>query len=425
MKAEIISVGTELLLGEITDTNAPYLARYLAAIGVEVYWISQVGDNQTRLVDLLSRAWTRSDLIVTTGGIGPTEDDLTREAIAEYLGEEIKIDTALEERLRAHFAKRGFVLTPNNLKQATLIPSARALPNPRGSAPGWLVEKDGHMIITMPGVPAEMYRMWEEEALPVIRKAAGEHVIISRHLKLVGIGESTAEYRIKALLSSRNPTIAPYAKDDGVHLRLTAKAGNEEKARALIASLEAKVRAILGEYIYAVDAESPEEMIGKMLQERGLTVGTMESATGGQLATTITNVAGSSHYFRGGMVVYSSGNITGCEALQETLTAHGQSSREASEAMATSARQLLAADVGIGLAGAAGPEGFEGNEPGTIHVAVDFKGEVSSMTSLFPTSREAYKVRAVLSAINFLRTILLKEAPEMSKEDVALRGESA
>ena len=209
MKGEILSVGTKMLLGHLVDTNAPYLAQTLSELGVDVYYVSQIGDNQDRLVQALRRGWDRSDLIVITGGLGPTGDDLTREAIAELLGEQMAVQPDLEADLRAFFARRNRPMPEHNVKQATLIPSARAISNPIGTAPGWWVERDGHVIVAMPGVPVEMKRMWGQEALPRLGKLAGGQVIFSRTLKTLGIGESQAEHDLLSLTAAANPPLPP------------------------------------------------------------------------------------------------------------------------------------------------------------------------------------------------------------------------
>src|SRR4051794_10413977 len=260
MRAEIVSIGTELLLGTITDTNASFLAQRLAAIGIDCYYVSQVGDNLGRLVDTLERASGRSDLVVATGGLGPTQDDLTREAIASLLGETMTVVPALERDLRDFFERRGVQMPERNLKQATLIPSAEILPNPVGTAPGWWVssehEGQSSVIVAMPGVPYEMKRMWEREVEPRLR-SQGSGVIVSRTLKTMGLGESAVEAKVQDLMGGSNPTLAPYAKQDGVHLRVTAKAATPEEAERLISGLEAEVRSRLGAAIYGADDETP------------------------------------------------------------------------------------------------------------------------------------------------------------------------
>src|SRR5919197_1751685 len=240
MRAEILSVGTELLLGQIVDTNANYLAQQLPALGLDLYYVSQIGDNQRRLAEAIRRALERSDVVITTGGLGPTEDDLTREAIAEVMGETPEVQPELERQLREFFARRGRTMPDRNVKQATTIPSGTYLPNPIGTAPGWWVERDGgsKVIASMPGVPHEMRKMWEEQVLPRLAHRITGGIIVSRVLKLVGIGESHAEEALGDLTRSTNPTLATYAKSDGIHLRVTAKAPTREEAERLLDGFE-------------------------------------------------------------------------------------------------------------------------------------------------------------------------------------------
>ncbi|MGI8586690.1 MAG: CinA family nicotinamide mononucleotide deamidase-related protein [Chloroflexia bacterium] len=288
MNAEIISVGTELLLGSITDTNATYLTRELAALGINCYWVSQVGDNPARLQEVLARALDRSDLTVVSGGLGPTEDDLTREALAAVLGETPSVQPELEAELRAFFAKRGVAMPPGNVKQATLIPSASILPNPVGTAPGWWVEHAGHILVCMPGVPHEMMRMWSREIAPRLAARSGAS-LVSRTLKILGMGESAAEEEVRDLLHTGNPTVGTYAKNDGIHFRLTARAPTEAEARALLAPLEAAVRERFGEAIWGADDDTLEDVICDMLAARGLGLAVVETggASGGQIARTL------------------------------------------------------------------------------------------------------------------------------------------
>src|SRR6266852_3707854 len=237
MRAEILSCGTELLLGHITDTNATFLAQSLASLGIDLYFVSQVGDNQGRIVETLRRAWERSDLIIMTGGLGPTEDDLARESISALTGETMQVDPKLEAELRGMFAARNARMPERNVKQATLIPSAEALPNPRGTAPGWWVEKDKHIIVAMPGVPREMYRMWEHEVIPRLAPFAGG-LIFTRILRVWGLGESAVEERLGSVIHNNNPTVATYAKLDAVDVRVTAKAETHKQAEQQVAEME-------------------------------------------------------------------------------------------------------------------------------------------------------------------------------------------
>jgi nicotinamide-nucleotide amidase len=327
MRAEIISCGTELLLGQISDTNATYLAQNLAGLGIDLYYVSQVGDNLERIVETLQRAWQRSDLIIMTGGLGPTEDDLTREAISTLLGETMQIDPEQEATLRARFAHANMSMLERNMKQATLIPSAQGLENPVGSAPGWWVEKDNHIIVAMPGVPREMFRMWQEEVVPKLSKYTGG-LIFTRLLRVYGLGESLVEELLGPLIHNTNPTVATYAKSDAVDVRISAKAEDSEKAIQLVAEVEERARLVLGYHVFGVEGDTLAGVVGKQLQEHHQTLSVMESLTGGLLASTITDFQSSSKHFVGGVVAYSSDLKIQMGVPRETLDLHGAVSEE-------------------------------------------------------------------------------------------------
>ncbi len=403
MRAEILSCGTELLLGQITDTNATYLAQSLASLGIDLYFVSQVGDNQGRIVETLQRAWERSDLIVMTGGLGPTEDDLARESISALLGETMRVDPRLEDDLRRMFAARHTSMPERNIKQASLIPSARALPNPYGTAPGWWVEKDGHIIVAMPGVPREMYRMWEQEVIPRLSPYAGG-LIFTRILRVSGLGESMVEERLDSLIHSNNPTVATYAKPDAVDVRVTAKAATREEAERQVAEMEARVRQVLGYHIFGTDKDTLPGVVGKLLQERKQTLAVMESLTGGGLANRITDVPGSSAYFIGGIVTYSTTLKAQMGVPPEVLERYGAISEETVRAMAHAVRARLGADFGLGITGVVGPDMQEGKPIGTVHIAIEGpEGVVTGMGPGYRASREDQKRLAALAALNLLR----------------------
>ncbi len=291
MRAEIVSVGTEMLLGMITDTNAQYLAQQLADLGIDVFWVSQVGDNLGRVVDVFKRGVARSDVIIVTGGLGPTEDDLTREAIAETLGETIVVDPELERELRDNFARRNRPMPERNIKQATLIPSAQALPNPVGTAPGWWVEKDGKIITAMPGVPSEMRLMWEDQVRPRLAGRSGS-VLLTTNLKILGLGEGQVEEELGDLIHGTNPTVATYAKPDGVYVRVTAKAADDAAAEALLAPTVEAVMRVLGQWAYGRDQDTLASIAGPILHDRGWTLASAEFGTAGTLATELGSDAG-------------------------------------------------------------------------------------------------------------------------------------
>jgi nicotinamide-nucleotide amidase len=417
MKAEIVSVGTEILLGEIVDTNSAWLAARLPALGVDLYFKSVVGDNIDRIVDTIERALDRSDLVIMTGGLGPTDDDLTRESIAASLGEEMYIDEDMARALRGFFEGRGLTFPERNRKQAGLIPSASAILNPRGTAPGWWVEKShpekgDRYIVAMPGVPHEMYRMWENEVEPRLIEIAGKGVLVTRVLKTVGMGESMLDELIAPLSKDNtNPSIGVYAKQDGVYVRIGAKAATREAARELIAPVETEARKLLGAIVWGVDDESLEGAVGAMLRERGLTLATMESCTGGLLASTITDVDGSSDYFRGGYVSYATEMKVALGVDAALIEQHGVISSEVACDMARVARENLGADYGIGVTGITGGEPVEGKPPGSIHVAVHPpEADAEHLSYTINLGRVANKRRAVTTALFLLRRTLLARA---------------
>ncbi len=406
MRAEILSCGTELLLGHITDTNATYLAQSLAPLGIDLFFVSQVGDNQGRIVETLRRAWERSDLIIMTGGLGPTEDDLARESISALLGETMQVDPELEANLRAMFARMGLKMPERNVKQATLIPSAQALPNPIGTAPGWWVEKDGRIIVAMPGVPGEMYRMWQEQAIPRLQPFLGG-IIFTRILRVNGLGESAVEERLDSLLHSTNPTIATYAKEDAIDVRITAKAATSEEAERLVAQMEGSARQVLGNHVFGTNKDTLASVVGALLLARKQTLGVMESLTGGLLASTITDVSDSSNYFVGGLVAYSTELKTQMGVPREILKQHGAVSKETAIAMAHAVRERLGTDFGLGITGVIGPDTQEGKPVGTVYIAVAGpEGMVASSGPGWRANRSDNKRLSVFAALNLLRRLL-------------------
>jgi nicotinamide-nucleotide amidase len=366
MKAEVISIGTEILLGKLIDTHASFLAEQLSLIGIDLYFISSVGDNYQRLLGVLKQAWERSDLIIATGGLGPTQDDLTREAISGLLSEKPEVDLDLKRTLITYYKQRGQDMPLSNIKQATLIPSAIAIQNPRGTAPGWWVEKDGRIIIAMPGPPIEMQFMWKNEIFPRLQER-NENVILSRTLKAFGLGESKVEEFIAHLLSSRNPTLATYAKQDGTYLRITAKASKLEEAQEMISKRELKIRSILGEYIWGVDDDTLESAVGQLLSAKGLSVAVADSFSSGFLTYILTDAPQYTSCFKGGLITTSEeGKIS--LGLDPRLVADNRTG-EIATAMASLVRRKLDANIGIGIEGHS--ESLGGIKMGTIFIAIE------------------------------------------------------
>ncbi len=300
LRAELLSIGTELLLGQIVDTNSAYLATRLAGLGIDLLHMTTVGDNLGRATDAFRRAFERSELIVCTGGLGPTEDDLTREAIAAALGETPAVDPALAAELEAWFAGRGAPMPARNRKQAWLIPSARALANPLGTAPGWDVRRDGMRIIAMPGVPREMTRMWELEVEPSLGEGS---ILRSRTLKLLGIGESSVEEALDELVHSTAPTVATYAKNDGVHVRITDKGPDPAEVGRRIATMDDEIRARIGQHVWGSDDDTLGSVVGRALAARGWRLAVAEAITGGEIIRALTETEGSAAWLAGAIVI--------------------------------------------------------------------------------------------------------------------------
>jgi len=388
LKAEIITSGTELLLGEITDSNTPYVASQLAKLGIDLYYSSTVGDNYQRYSGVLEQAWERSDLIITTGGLGPTQGDITRDVIAGLLGEELTVDPDLKREIIALFSRRGMEMPENNIRQATIIPSAVALRNSSGTAPGWWVEKDGRIIVTLPGPPAELQTMWDYQVLPRLKKMSGA-VIVSRTIKTWGLSEAKVDEMVSPFLNSPNPTLAMYAGLEGIRLRITAKADTEEAASALIAEREKDIRAILDKYIWGVDDETLEGIVGGLLRSKNMTLAVAESFTGGLLAFALSGVPESRDFFRGGKVVPSGDAGAGAESAAR---------------LANQARNEFAADVGIAI------DGFvytaSGNKRDAAYIAVATASKQDTVKANYPARLPHMTRRIITHALIYLRDFL-------------------
>jgi nicotinamide-nucleotide amidase len=409
MTAELLSVGTELLLGEIIDTNSAWLAQDLARRGVDVLWSQRVGDNLGRLTQALQQALQRSDLVVMCGGLGPTSDDLTREALAAVLGETPVVDAGLERELRARFAAYRATMPAANLKQAWLIPSARALPNPLGTAPGWLVETRlagvRKRVVALPGPPRELTRMWLAEAVP--RLELPPAALYTKTLKTHLIGESAVAERLGALTAGANPSVATYAKRDGVHVRVAAKADTPEAARELAASVEQEVRARLHDKLWGEDDDELAGLVLDRLRARGETLATMESLTGGLLGDLLTSVAGASAVYEGGLIAYTKAQKIAFGVSQSLLDTHTSVSAEVAGAMAEAAAKHFSAAYGLATTGVAGPEQLDGKPVGEVHVAVYRHGERSTRSlQLPPLERNWVRERAAFGALSLLWTVL-------------------
>ncbi len=403
MKAETISVGTELLLGQITDTNTPFIAGQLATLGIDLYYSSTVGDNCERLLHALKQAWQRSDLIITTGGLGPTQDDITREVIAESLGEKISIDPGLKQYITDFFARRGLEMPAGNIKQAAIIPSAKAMMNPLGTAPGWWVEKEGRIITALPGPPGEIRPMWEKEVFPRLEKRSG-NIILSRTLKIWGLSEAKVDELAEPFLSAPNPTVATYAKSDGIHLRITAKTGDRETASRMLSERETDLRGLMNDYVWGIDEETLEGVVGQLLVRRGLTLAVAESFTGGFLAYTLVRVPGSSGFLKGGIIVTADDIKTAWGLKPEAATAENGAETVAS--MASMVRDKMGADIGLGIELYVEPDG--GTNIGRVFVAIDAGKGAHTKSQSYSGRLPQLVRRAVQLALFNLRNLLLQ-----------------
>ncbi len=405
MRGEILSVGTELLLGQILNTNARELAVRLAEAGVFVYYQVTVGDNRQRLLAAYREALDRSDVVVVTGGLGPTYDDLTKETLAEALG----VPMVLEERamagLRAWFASRGLTMTAIQEKQALCPVGAELLSNPVGSAPGVLWHKDGKLVALLPGPPHEMRTIFEASVFPRIRSMSGEH-LQSRVLHLAGIGEASVQERLADLMAGENPTIAPYAKLAEVELRLTACAPSDAEATDMLTPLALEVRSRLGWHVYGEGDERLEDAVGEELLHQGLNIATVESVTGGLVASRLIGHPGASRYVAGGLVAYSLEQKRSRLGLSADTVGDGGSADLALE-LARGATRQFNADVGIGTCGFAGPTG---RQVGLVYVAVAGRRGDRVRELKLGATREEIRQRAAQWALTLLWQQMREEA---------------
>ena len=372
--AELIAVGTELLLGNIANTDAQMVSEGLSTLGVNVYYHTVVGDNPERLKEAIEIARKRADVIITTGGLGPTCDDLTKQTLAEVFGKKLVLHEPTAERIKAYFTKRlpGAKFTENNLQQAMLPEDCEILQNDWGTAPGAAVEADGVHVIMLPGPPGECTPMFHHRAVPYLQKLS-DGMIVSRSLRIFGSGESAVEALLRDRMNElQNPTLAPYAKVGEVELRITAKADTEEEARRLIVPVEDEVRGILGDIVYGADVKSLEAAVLPLLEEKGLTLGTAESCTGGLIAKRMTDLPGSSKVFAGGVVSYTNAVKQSLLGVPEAvLKEKGAVSEEVARAMAEGARKSLGCDLAVSSTGVAGPgPDGDGNPEGLVYLAL-------------------------------------------------------
>ena len=404
--AELIAVGTELLLGNIANTDAQMISQGLSQLGINVYYHTVVGDNPQRVRQAVDIARGRADILITTGGLGPTCDDLTKVAVAQAFGKELVYHEPSAQRIRERFAQRGTPVTENNFQQAMVPEGCTVLDNDWGTAPGVAFQAGGTHVLMLPGPPRECAMMFRHRALPYLQKLS-DGVIASRTVKTFGIGESAAEALLRDLMNAlHNPTLAPYAKPTGTELRITAHAPTREEALRLIAPVEERVKAILGDKVIGVDVDSLEEVCFALLKDRGLTVGTAESCTGGLLAKLLTDLPGSSAVFRGGVVSYTNGVKAGLLGVpQDLLDRYGAVSPQVAEAMARGAKAALGCDIALSTTGVAGPDADDrGNPIGLVYLGLAW-GDQCQVTEFHagPVERERVRRQAAQTALDLLR----------------------
>lgn len=417
MIVELISVGTEILLGNIVNTNAAYLAEQCAACGLSCFYQTVVGDNEERLQETVKNGLKRSDILILTGGLGPTDDDLTKEVVAKTMKKKLVEDSKAREMIQTFFDNRGIEITDNNWKQALVPEGAIVMYNNNGTAPGLIVESGEKCAILLPGPPKEMKPMFEEYVLNYL-KAKNPEVIVSTTVKLCGIGESKVEDMIHDLLEKQsNPTIAPYVKTGEVHLRVTAKAADVKSANKLIKPVVKQLKTKLGEYIYTTDEEiTLEKAVVDLLAANNLTISSVESCTGGMVASRLINVPGVSDVFKLGHITYSNKakkKILGVK--KRTLEKYTAVSEEVAVEMAKGAALASKADVCVSVTGIAGPDGGSAKKPvGLVYIACSIKGNVTVKEYHFNGNREKIRENATAAALVLIRNCVLEYVTEVT-----------
>ncbi|MBL1056543.1 competence/damage-inducible protein A [Ligilactobacillus agilis] len=415
MHAEIIAVGTEILLGQIVDTNTRLVGQVLADLGIDVYYQTVVGDNEVRMRAAIDLAARRSDLVILTGGLGPTKDDLTKQVVAAYLGKQLVEDEAAMLKIKRHFEISQRKMTANNRLQALYIEGSKPLANETGLAVGdFYHAEQGPDFMLLPGPPSELRPMLFKVALPLLKQAyRQDQLLSSRVLRFFGIGESQLASQLDDLIETQtNPTIAPYAKDNEVTLRLTASAKDEQEAQHLLDGLESKIAKRCGQYLYGYgDDNSLAQVVMTKLIEKHLTITAAESLTGGQLQAALTSIPGASQAFMGGFVTYANYAKEKLLAIPaEVIDKHGSVSEQTAILMAEQAKQKLGADVGVSLTGVAGPDSLEGQPVGTVWIGIAYRNKAGYAQKFhFPRQRKYVQARAVLTALDLVRKELLSE----------------
>lgn len=406
MRAEIISVGTEILLGDIVNTNTQFLAKELASIGIEVYRQEVIGDNEDRLLGILEEALKRSDMVITTGGLGPTKDDLTKETACKFFNMDLELHEKSLKQLEEYFSRMGRKIVESNYKQVYFPKEAIVLPNPNGTAPGAILEKNNKYIVILPGPPREMKPMYLNHVRPYLIKK-GDGIIESKVVRVLGIGESMAAEKLKEFIENGvNPTVAPYAKEEDVIFRITAKAEREEEALKLIEPVKNKVKEILGEDVYGEGEDTTiEKVVGDLLIKNNLKISTAESCTGGMIASRLVSISGISDAFLEGAVTYSNeAKVRTLNVKEETLKKYGAVSEETAREMAEGIAKRTGSDIAVVTTGIAGPGGGTEEKPvGLVYIGLYYKGEVFVYKNVFNGNRQTVRTKATVRALDIVR----------------------
>ncbi|MBR6720010.1 MAG: competence/damage-inducible protein A [Clostridia bacterium] len=411
MNAEILAIGTELLMGQIANTNAQFITARLSELGLNVHYHTVVGDNAERLKESLDLAFKRSDCVIMTGGLGPTYDDMTKETVAEYFNMPLKMDEAALSQITEYFKSRGREMTPSNAKQALIPEGAVTLYNKFGTAPGVLIEKDGKIAVMMPGPPREMKPMFTEYLIPFFEEKSGV-TVKSDFIRIFGMGEAEAEKKIAHLTSSSNPTVAPYVNPGELSLRISARAKTKDEAEALIAPVKKEIYEIFGDLIYGEGLTySLPQCILDLLRKKKLTFASAESCTGGMIASAITDLSGSSEVFLYGAVTYAnSAKVNALGVSPETLEKCGAVSEETVLQMAKGVRLKAGSDIGVSTSGIAGPTGGTPDKPvGTVWIAISTKRCEKAFKLFIPGARDRVRNSAMLHVYDLIRRTIKED----------------
>ena len=409
MKAEIFAIGTELLMGELSDTNGSWIASKLPPLGIQVDRIIGIGDDLEALTAAFKNGLGQVDFIFTTGGLGPTQDDLTREAIALAIGETATVQQEVVQKLQKYFESRGTPMPQANIKQANLVPSARFIDNPNGTAPGWWAEKYGTHIICMPGPPSEMHPMWNNEIQPKLQTLVNDEVTLTRNVKTIGMSESAIDEVLDEYFGNENPYLGIYSKADGIHLRIIARASDQSSAMALIEPVESAITSRLGDYIWGYDDDTPALCVGRELIRRKMTIGIVDCCTGGFLSDNITQIPESASFLKGSIIAPTPGFLHNLQLLNLNKELGPYLNPHFTQKVSENIIENLDTDFGIAIIGVLGPDELENTPVGQVHISISSHNQNKNVSLKLPPRRLQIKRRASNTALTELLK-LIKQA---------------